>query len=194
MSHYFAEDPALPDDLRTFAYYYGNQKFMLTSNSGVFSPGHVDPATDLLLKTVPPLQGSLLDLGCGYGVIGIVLAKAFGLEATLADVNRRALDCAALNCRQNDVAAQVVQSDGFAHIPGLFGCITLNPPIHAGKEVVYGLFAQAAQHLAPGGAFYVVMLEKHGAPSAARALSALFGNCEILYKKKGHRVMRCTKS
>ncbi|MCL1951895.1 MAG: methyltransferase [Oscillospiraceae bacterium] len=193
-SHYFTDDPNLPDDPRTFTYYYKEHALRLTTNSGVFSHGHVDEATDLLLKSIPPLQGTLLDLGCGCGVIGIALAKAYGLQATLADVNPRALACAEFNCRANGVAAELVQSDGFEAIPGLFDSITLNPPIHAGKEVVSRLFEGAAEHLNPGGGFFVVMLDKHGAKGAAAQLGGIFGACQALYKKKGHRVYFCEKT
>lgn len=191
MSHYFEDDPALPDDYKTFMYYHKTEMFTFTSNSGVFSPGHVDPATDLLLRALPPLRGRMLDLGCGYGVIGIVLARLYGLEATLADVNPRAIACAARNCAQNNVDARLVESDGFAQIPGVFESITLNPPIHAGKEAVYALFEQAAARLAPGGAFYAVMQDKHGAASAQRRLEEIYGQCEALYHKKGYWVWRC---
>ncbi|MCL2106392.1 MAG: methyltransferase [Oscillospiraceae bacterium] len=185
MSHYFIEDNTLPDDWRHFAYYYNELAFAFTSNAGMFSPGHVDEATDLLIKALPPLRGSLLDLGCGYGVIGIVLGKAFGLELTLADINRRALECARRNCAKNGVRAEIIHSDGFESIPDSYDTITLNPPIHAGKEVVYTMFAQARTHLKPAGAFYVVMLEKHGAKSAQKKLAELFGSCETIYRKKG---------
>jgi len=195
-SHYFTDDPNLPDDPRTFTYYFKEHALRLTTNSGVFSHGHVDEATDLLLKCMPPLRegGTLLDLGCGCGVIGIALAKAYDLRVTLADINPRALICAHKNCRENGVAAEIVRSDGFADLPGSFDAITLNPPIHAGKETVYSLFEGAAQHLNPGGAFYVVMLDKHGAKGAAARLGGIFGACEALYKKKGHRVLFCEKN
>ena len=190
-SHYFTDDPGLPDDPRGFTYYYKEHALRLTTNSGVFSHGHVDEATDLLLKAMPAPQGeTLLDLGCGCGVIGIAMAKAYGLLVTLADVNPRALDCARQGCRENGVEAKIVLSDGFEAIPGRFDAITLNPPIHAGKEVVTRMFEGAAQHLQPGGGFFVVMLDKHGAKNAAAQLAGLFGDCEVLYKKKGYRVFR----
>ena len=192
MSHYFIDNPTLPDDYRTFPYYYKGLAFRFTSNSGIFSPGRVDTATDLLIKHMPPLQGSLLDLGCGYGVIGIALCKANNLSLTLADINPRALRCAEINLAQNDVKAEAFASDGFKNIPGKFDAITLNPPIHAGKELVYSLFAQAHAHLNEGGALYVVMLEKHGAKSALQRLEELY-SCDVLYKKKGVHVIACKK-
>ena len=190
-SHYFTDDPNLEDDWRTFTYYYKEHALRLQSNSGVFSHGHVDPATDLLLKHIPALQGSLLDLGCGCGVIGVALGKAYDLRVTMADVNPRALACAEINCRENGVRAEFVRSDCFDAITGKFDAITLNPPIHAGKEIVYRMFEEAAKHLEPGGGFYVVMLDKHGAQGAAARLGGIFGACENLYKKKGTRVFFC---
>lgn len=191
MAHYFIEDKNQPDEYRTFSYYYGDTRFLFTSNSGVFSHGHVDAASDLLIINVPPLRGSLLDLGCGYGAIGIVLCKVHGLTLMLADINPRALRCAEINCVQNGVKASVLTSDSFGNISGKFDAITLNPPIHAGKELVYAMFRQAGARLNPGGALYVVMLEKHGAKSALRKLEELYAACAVLYRKKGVYVIQC---
>ncbi|MCL2495389.1 MAG: methyltransferase [Oscillospiraceae bacterium] len=192
-SHYFTDDPSLPDDPRVFTYYFKDQALRLRSNSGVFSRGHVDEATDLLLKTMPPLQenSSLLDLGCGCGVIGIALGKAYGPQVTMSDVNPRALACAEINCFENKISAELVLSDCFENITRMFDAIALNPPIHAGKEVVYRMLEGAAQHLKPGGSFYIVMLDKHGAASAFAHLRGIFGACETLYRKKGLRVFAC---
>ena len=190
-SHYFVEDPSLAHAPRAFTYYFKDQVLRLQSDSGVFSHGHVDPATAMLLKNIPALRGSVLDLGCGCGVMGIALAKAYNLQATLADVNPRALACAELNCRENGVQAQIIQSDCFENIPGSFDTIVLNPPIHAGKEIVWRMFDGAKEHLNPGGGFYTVMLDKHGAAGASARLAGIFESCETLYRKKGLRVLRC---
>jgi 16S rRNA (guanine1207-N2)-methyltransferase len=189
-SHYFIDTPDLPDDYKRFTYYFCGLRFAFTSNSGVFSHGHVDPESDLLIRTMPPLQGSLLDLGCGYGAIGIALCKAYNLSLTMTDVNPRALKCAEINCKTNDVKANLLTSDGFACIDGSFDTITLNPPIHAGKSVILRLFHDASNHLNDGGSLYIVILEKHGAKTAKKDLEACFGHCEILYKKRGQYILR----
>jgi 16S rRNA (guanine1207-N2)-methyltransferase len=196
MSHYFIDDHNLEDDFRRFRYFFAGHSFVFTSNSGLFSPGHVDAESDLLIRNIPPLQGSLLDLGCGYGAVGIALGRAYGLRLTLADVNPRALQCAEINCRDNAVQAEILLSDCFANIPGSFDSIALNPPIHAGKAVVYAMFEQSIEHLNARGAFYIVMLEKHGAKSAMKKLAEIYGagNCEILYKKKGEYIFCCKKT
>ena len=194
MNHYFINDPDMPDDFRSFPYYFGGHSFRFTSNSGVFSHGHVDPLSDLLIRTVPPLSGSLLDIGCGYGAIGISLGKAQSLAVTLADVNPRALHCAEINARDNHVLCEILQSDCFDNIPGRFDAIALNPPIHAGKEVVWRMFEQSIDHLNSGGAFYIVILEKHGAKSAIKKLIEIYGHCGILYKKKGEYILCCTNA
>ncbi len=193
-SHYFIADETLEDREETFTYYLGATKVRLTSNTGMFSPGHVDAATDLLLRELPPLSGTFLDLGCGYGVIGTALGKANPeLAVTMADVNERALRYAKGNGEANGVAAKTICSDCFESIEGAFDSITLNPPIHAGKEVIFAMYEGSLAHLNQGGSLYIVMQKKHGAESSLKKLKELFGEVETLYKKKGYYVIRATK-
>lgn len=193
MSHYFTEDDTLKPNIEEFSYYFKDCKLDFVTNSGMFSPGHTDYATSLLLQTVPPLSGSLLDLGCGWGVIGISLGKQYGLSVTLADVNGRALECAEENCRRNNFSAQTVKSDCFESIDGEYDTITLNPPIHAGKKVIFDMYDGAFSHLKQNGKFYLVIQKKHGAESTIKKLTELFGSCETIYKKKGYYILSCTK-
>ncbi len=191
MPHYFIADNSLKSDIKKFTHYFGGEKFTFKSDSGVFSHGHVDPASDLLIKTLPKLSGSLLDLGCGYGPIGVMLGKVYGLTVTMADVNSRALSLARENCDANGVTAELVLSDSFESISGCFDTITLNPPIHAGKDIMFAMYEGAKEHLTPGGTFYIVIQEKHGAKSSIKKLTELFGECKVLYKKKGVYVVGC---
>lgn len=188
-SHYFIDDDTVADKIERFNYYLGSTRIILESNAGLFSPGHVDAATDLLLQTIPPLEGSLLDLGCGYGVIGVSAAKAYGVRVTMADVTEKAVTFAKKNCKLNGVTAQVIKSDCFDSIDEKFDTITLNPPIHAGKEVIFKMYRGAFEHLNDGGKFYVVIQKKHGAESTIKQLEQIFGVCEVLYKKKGYYVL-----
>lgn len=191
--HYFVQDDSLPPHIENFSYYFGAEKFTFTTNSGMFSPGHVDEATDLFLHNLPKLSGSFLDLGCGYGVIGIVMGRLYPVKVTMADVNGRALDCARQNCENNCVQAEIIKSDCFENISGCFDAIALNPPIHAGKTVIYEMYRGACDHLNPGGSFFAVIQKKHGAESTIEKLTELFHNCQVLYKKKGYYVLMATK-
>jgi len=193
MSHYFIEDKNLKHDISTVDYYFKDKKFVFATDAGLFSKGHIDPATEILLSTMPALSGSLLDLGCGYGVIGIVLAKTYGLKLTQADVNQAAVDLTIQNAKANGVTAEAIQSDCFDSIPGCYETITLNPPIHAGKAVTYRMYEESISHLNTGGKFYIVTLKKHGAESTEDKLTSIYENCETVYKKKGVYVFCCTR-
>ncbi len=193
MSHYFKEDKTLKSDRQTLTAYYGPHEFSFVTDAGIFSKDHVDPATDILLRAVPPLSGSLLDLGCGYGVVGIVLARLYGLSLTQSDVNRAALRLTEENCRDNGIKSEIIESDCYENIPGRFDAIALNPPIHAGKGVTYRMYEGAPAHLNSGGRLFVVTLKKHGAESTKKKLTEVFGSCETIYKKKGYCVFCCTK-
>ncbi|MDR1299033.1 MAG: methyltransferase [Oscillospiraceae bacterium] len=185
MGHYFIDDKSQNSDIRRLSYRFADSGFTFTTDIGLFSRERIDPASDILIRTVPPLSGTLLDMGCGYGCIGIALARAYGLALTQADVNEKAARFAALNCKANGVSSSVIVSDCYGDVPGTFDAIAINPPIHAGKAVTYKMYEGAPQHLNPGGSLYVVTLKKHGAESTLSKLSEVFGNCDTLYKKKG---------
>ncbi|MCL2528548.1 MAG: methyltransferase [Defluviitaleaceae bacterium] len=189
-NQYFNENPQALTHERTLTLNIFNRNFSFLSNNGLFSCTKVDEASIILMENLPPLSGTLLDLGCGYGPIGIVLGKTYPLEVTMSDVNRIALDYARKNARRNGVTAQVIHSDGFESLPYKYDNIVLNPPIHTGKEVVNNLYAGAAKHLTPEGALYIVIHKKHGAESTIKTLREIFKKCHILYKKKGLYVLR----
>ena len=191
MSHYFIEDPSLLTNERILELEIFNMHFKFLSNNGLFSCDKVDEASITLLRNIPPISGTLLDLGCGYGTLGIVLAKKYGVKLTMADINSIALDYAIKNARLNGIdGITPIHSNSFENITGTFNNIVLNPPIHAGKDVMYNMYEKSAQHLTPGGALYIVIQKKHGAESTIKKLREIFPTVNVLYKKKGCYVVQ----
>jgi 16S rRNA (guanine1207-N2)-methyltransferase len=141
------------------------------------------------------VSGDILDVGCGYGVIGITLSKNKNVKTvTMLDVNHRALELSKRNSVANKVNVNIVESDGFTNINSLYDTIITNPPIRAGKTVIYKMYEDAKNHLRESGVLYLVINKKHGAPSTISYLEELFGNCEVVDKKSGFNVLKCVKS
>ena len=198
MEHYYTNNPTSISDEKEIEYIIKDKRIKLLVDNGVFSKNHVDIATNFMLNTIlkEPISGKMLDLGCGYGVIGIVLAKFNDIELTMLDINERALNLAGKNIKKNNVTAKIIESDGFSSISQeeKFDVIVTNPPIRAGKQVIYKMYEDSFAHLNVGGILYLVINKKHGAPSTMSFLNELFGNCEVLDKKAGFNVMKCVKN
>ncbi|MDR0272694.1 MAG: methyltransferase [Clostridiales bacterium] len=191
MSHYFVENPDVLTRERELELEIFGEKLRFLTNNGLFSCDKIDEASLTLIKNLPPITGAFLDLGCGYGVIGIALAKKFPIALTQSDINGVALEYAQKNAKLNGVSSNVIHSDGFEKIFGAFDVITLNPPIHAGKETMFRLYEESAAHLRPGGSFFIVIQKKHGAESSVKKINEIFQTCNVIYKKKGVFVIEC---
>ncbi len=191
MSHYFIKDENLKSDRKNLDYFIGGNKLIFTTDSGIFSKDSIDYASDLFVQNVPNLNGKTLDLGCGYGFIGIALSKLYDIDLIQSDVNPLATELSEINCKQNDVKSKIILSDCFENIDEKFDNILLNPPIHAGKSITYKMYEEAKNHLNEGGRFFVVTLKKHGAQSTYKKLLEVFENCEEIYKKKGYHIFSC---
>ena len=163
------------------------QKLRFVCDSGVFSKGEIDEGTRILLGALPPLKGRILDLGCGWGPVGIVLGKIYpSADIVMSDVNQRAVELSKLNMAKNAVKnAAALVSDGFENIDGTFDCIITNPPIRAGKQVIYRLFDDAMKRLNQKGSLYIVIRRQQGAESALKHL----GNARVIEKHKGFWVI-----
>ncbi len=190
--HYFSEEPQTPHDIKYLNYTYKGWEIKLKTDSGVFSKGRIDPGSKLLLDTVlVPAQGKLLDLGSGYGVIGICLAKANpNLFVHMVDINKRAVELAAHNIAINSLAnCQVSRGDGLEGTKRLYDVIVTNPPIRAGKKTVYRFFTESKDFLASKGAFYTVIQKKQGGNSAINKLREIYGNCEKVNRSGGYWIL-----
>ncbi len=189
--HYYTETPASAHDERWIKLAaLGNDLHFIT-DAGVFSRDGLDRGTEILLNALPPLNGRVLDLGCGWGAVGVALGKAYPeLDIVMTDVNTRGAELARRNLDLNGVKAKVVQGDGYAAVEGTFDAIITNPPIRAGKALIYGLFDDARPRLNPGGALYIVIRKQQGAPSALKHLQETWPTAEMIDREAGYWVLR----
>ena len=165
------------------------------TDAGVFSKQHVDPGSELLCRSLPDtISGRVLDMGCGWGAMTVMtLARFPKAEVVMADVNERALALAVSNVEKNHMQAAAVLSDGFEKIEGEFDAAITNPPIRAGKAVIYKMFEDAKAHLRPGGALYLVIRKQQGAPSALKFLKELYGKAEVIERDGGYWIIECIR-
>lgn len=200
MEHYYSEKPTSKSDPHSFQIELLGHQLTFTTDVGVFSKRFLDFGTKLLIESfqMPGVEGPLLDVGCGYGPIGVSLAKqAPDRRVVMVDINERAVSLAEKNCQINDIHnAIVIKSDLFNDVPDEnYAAILSNPPIRAGKKVVYQLFQNAYEFLAENGEFWCVIQKKQGASSAEKELQAIFGfgNVDVINKKKGYFIFRSKK-
>ena len=191
--HYFSQAPQSAHQYETAAYEYRGEALRFTTDAGVFSRGEVDFGTNTLLKSLPQeMAGRVLDLGCGWGAVGVSVGKRYpACEIVMTDVNARARALAERNARDNGVDALAVQGDGLENVEGAFDYILTNPPIRAGKQVIYRLFAESRKRLSPGGSLYLVIRKQQGAESAVKYLKTIFPSVETVEKSGGFWVIRC---
>lgn len=195
MEHYYSSKPTTSHDINHIDYVLGKHTLKFTTDAGVFSKNRIDFGSNLLINSIPNLEGRVLDLGCGYGPIGISLAILNrSIYVDMVDINERAVTLAQENITKNSITnAKAFVSDGFSNVTDKFSAIVSNPPIRAGKKLIYMLFEQSRDYLYDDGSLYIVIQKKQGAPSAIKKLEQVFGNCDILAKKKGYLVLKSTK-
>lgn len=192
--HYYTERPTVESKPFQWTYTLRGHQFLFTVDQGVFSKKEVDFGSRLLIETFvePDVSGNILDVGCGYGPIGLALAKDFPHRMVhMIDVNERAIELAKKNKQQNDIEnAEIYISNLFDRVEGKFAAIVTNPPIRAGKAVVHSIFEQSANYLLSGGQLWVVIQKKQGAPSALEKLKTIFDEVDVVEKKKGYFIIR----
>ena len=193
--YYYTHTPNSEHEERHFTSVFMGKTLAFETDAGVFSKQHIDPGSEILCKSLPELHGRVLDMGCGWGAMTVMTLSRFpSLEVTMADVNERALDLAVRNVQKNSMQAKAVLSDGFANIEGEFDAVITNPPIRAGKRVIYDMFLKAREHLSASGALYIVIQTKQGADSALKFLRENCADADIIARGGGFKVIRALMS
>ena len=193
--HYYSQSPTSESRPVAASFCYRGHDLTLMTDAGVFSRGELDNGTRILLDALPEsINGRILDLGCGWGPVGICV----GLEnpqarIVFSDINERALALTQSNAARYGISADFIQSDGFAGIDGTFDCVITNPPIRTGKQVIYQMFADAQSRLSEGGTLYIVIRKQQGAESAKKYLQTLFPDVSVIDKSGGYWIIRCIK-
>ncbi|BBM48008.1 methyltransferase small [Leptotrichia wadei] len=210
MSHYFSEKQEVKSDRKIIRYEIENRNFEFITDNGIFSKAKVDFGTDVMLKVFLRENSNkknqkfdVLDIGCGYGVVSVVVKSFFKNTRTVSsDVNERALELTRENLFKNGVVKsndsenndfKVIKSFVFDNISEKFDVILSNPPIRAGKQTIFQIYEKSFEHLNENGEFYCVIQTKHGAKSTQKKLEEVFGNCETLEIDAGYRIFRSVK-
>lgn len=193
---YFENNEQLKSEIKEIAYYYCGKKIRLFSDNGVFSKDKIDFGTNLLLKNLE-LKGDekVLDIGCGYGVMGISVATVYSnTNVLMADVNARAISLVERAILENKLQnAKVLLSDRYEKIDAQFSTILANPPIRAGKNIVHDIVLGGYDHLISGGSIYVVIQKKQGEPSLYKAMEEVYDLVQIIDKDKGYYIIKGLK-
>ena len=195
LEQYFTNNPNLKSELRNIVYKYQGLTMSFFSDNGVFSKDKLDFGSTLLLETVFQHINNdnldILDVGCGYGFMGVSLAKIKKAQVTMCDVNKRALHLAEKNAAENGVSdsVKVIESDIYQNITDIYDLIITNPPIRAGKNVGYGILDGARDRLKAKGELWFVIRKDQGAKSTIKHMEENY-DVEVVTKSKGFYIIR----
>ncbi|CZR01213.1 class I SAM-dependent methyltransferase [Trichococcus collinsii] len=200
-NHYYTKNPETESKETSWTFPLRDREFRFISDSGVFSKKTVDFGSRLLIESFrlnEEVAGDILDVGCGYGPMGLALAHAYPARLVeMVDVNERAMSLARRNAEANNIRnVKVYESNTYDQVPEgrQFAAIVSNPPIRAGKQVVHRILSEAHTHLLPGGTLTVVIQKKQGAPSAEQKMLDVFGNVEVIARDKGYWIIQSVKA
>ena len=191
MEHYYSKNPRSPLNLRMIREYIRGMSLSFYTGASVFSPKKIDNGTRLLAENMVVPHGSMvLDIGCGYGVLGIVAAKICpDCRVFMSDINERAVMLASRNSKLNYVKTVVKSGNLYEPWKNFkFDVILSNPPMSAGKDICYEIISGAKKHLTNGGSLQMVVKYRKGGKIIENELDEVFGNVDVLAKGSGYRV------
>ncbi len=197
MSYYFTNETNKTSNRKKIDFRFSGVLRTFISDDGVFSKSTLDFGSRVLLETLldENIEGHVVDMGCGLGYIGILLKEYKpNITLTMVDVNQTAVELAKKNSALYHQKNEVICSDGFENITKSFDVIVCNPPIRAGKKVIYKIFSAGYDHLNEGGIMYLVIKRKQGAESAIRYLESINFTVEVINKEGGYWVIKASKN
>ena len=196
MAHYFENDDSVISEPATITYDFQGQHLTYTTDHGVFSRQRLDYGSRVLMDAIDIGNAkSMLDVGCGYGTMGIALKSVHeDLQVLMTDVNKRAISLAKENIKCNNLEGiDVIESDVYENVHDRYDLVISNPPIRAGKKVVSAIISGSYDHLNEGGRLVIVIQKKQGAPSAKKLMEENFGNATVIKKDKGYYILQSYK-
>ena len=173
MEHYFTSETGTKSEFRDINFLYKDKRFTFISDNGVFSKNKLDTGSLSLIDAYLEENDSskeILDLGCGYGTIGIIISKLTGSFVDMVDVNKRSVHLSEMNIKKNKVCAQAFYSDAYEHVTKKYDVIVTNPPIRAGKEKVLEFLMEASKYLKENGELWYVIRKDQGAKSITKTI------------------------
>lgn len=196
--HYYSNKPQTESKPRQWKFTLLGHNFIFETDAGVFSKSEVDFGSRVLIDTfdMPKAVGDVLDVGCGYGPIGLSIAKTYPERFIhMMDINTRAIALAEKNAKLNGIQnVRIFESDGLDAVGDVkAAAILTNPPIRAGKETIFRFYDVSYEKLVEDGELWVVIQKKQGAPSTVSHLEEMFSEVEVVEKKKGYWIIRAKK-
>ena len=196
--HYYTKQPKSQPRLGLVSTYLRGHYFQFQTSSSVFSKERIDLGTRLLIEAmILPETGHILDLGCGYGPIGIVAAVLNpNLHIVMVDINERAVWLAKENKTRIGVNnVEILRGDLYKPVENMkFDVILCNPPVSVGMKTVFQIISEALEHLRESGLFQIVIRSRVGSKQLLTTMEKTFGNVEIIARKSGYRVFLSKKS
>jgi len=192
MSYYFSNDKTLKSVIKEKKVFINNLPFSFYTDNGVFSKNGLDFGTRTLLESIDNISGDVLDLGCGYGPIGIYLTKKYNANVDMIDINERCIDLVIKNAKLNEVKVNTFVKDSYKKITKKYDYIITNPPIRVGKEILYNLLEESKNYLKTDGKMYIVVNKNQGAKSLKTFLEQFY-KVDVINKNKGFYIIKMEK-
>ncbi|HHW69105.1 MAG TPA: class I SAM-dependent methyltransferase [Tenericutes bacterium] len=190
MMHYFTNEPNIKSEEKEIIIKFKDENYTFLTDNGVFSKKGLDFGTRTLLESIPfeKINGDVLDFGCGYGPIGIILSKNTSANIDMIDINKRSLNLALKNAKLNNALVNIFESDVYDKVNKKYDFIVTNPPIRVGKEKLYQILFGAKNHLKDNGEIWLVINKDQGAKSLIKDLEKEY-TVEVVNKNKGFYII-----